>query len=164
MYAAVDQYLQTLLTFVPRNKANRFTRDYIALIHVPAHGAEKVYSLVHGDDSAVLTVAAYKEAVWEVVESFEGKPGMKPELDALQAQVESEHPALEYLESDTLAACQNYSDGQAGLDYFLMLWQKDGESGVVECYEPYSRDDYAWASVIGALQTLSSQFEYAMNE
>lgn len=162
MISAVDRYLNTLLTFVPRNKANRFTRDYIALIHVPADGPEKVHSLVLGDDQPLLTVASYKHPVWEIVEDFEEAEASKPELDALQAQIAEDHPVLEYLDTRTLKSCDNYSDGQAGLDYFLMLWQKDGESGVVECYEPYSRDDYAWATVIGAIQVLSSQFEYAL--
>lgn len=162
MISAVDQYLQTLLTFVPRNSANRFVKDYIALVHVPAVGAEKVYSLVFGERRPLLTVASYQSAVWETVETLgvEGSP--KPELDALQAQVASDHPALDYLGSECLASCDNYSDGRAGLDYYLMLWQRDGETGVVECYEPYSRDDYAWSSVIGALQVLTSQFEYAI--
>lgn len=162
MFSAIDQYLKTLLTFVPRNKANRFTKDYIALIHVPAVGAEKVYSLILDKAQPVFTVAAYKSAVWEIVDGFSDASAAKPELDALQAQVDAGHPALDYLDNETLKSCDNYSDGRAGLDYFLMLWQRDGESGVVECYEPYSRKDYSWASVIGAMQLLSSQFEYAM--
>lgn len=164
MLSAVDQYLQTLLTFVPRNKANRFTKDYIALIHVPADGPEKVYSLVQHEAQPLLTVASYKTAVWEIVEDLGSGSIKKPALDALQAQVENDHPALDYLGADTLKRCGNFSDGQAGLDYYLMLWQSEGESGVVECYEPYSRDDYSWATVIGALQVLSSQFEYALTK
>lgn len=162
MISAVDQYLQTLLTFVPRNKENRFTKDYVALIHVPAVGPEKVYSLVLDKSQPFLTVAAYKSAVWEVLEGFDGAEKGKPELDALQAQVDPAHPVLDYLDSESLQSCENYSDGRAGLDYYLMLWQRDGDSGVVECYEPYCRDDYSWSSVIGALQVLSSQFDYAL--
>lgn len=162
MFSAVDQYLQTLLTFVPRNQANRFTKDYVALIHVPAEGPEKVYSLVQDEEQPILTVAAYQSAVWEIVDGFSGNSSQKPELDALQAQLESDHPALDYLQARTLRSCENFSDGRAGLDYYLMLWQQEGESGVVECYEPYSRDDYAWATVIGAFQVLASQFEYAL--
>jgi len=162
MLSAVDRYLQTLLTFVPRNKANRFIKDYVALIHVPAQGPEKVYSLVQDEEQPLLTVAAYKSAVWEVLDGFEGESGQKPELDALQAQVDRDHPALDYLDARTLRNCENFSDGQPGLDYYLMLWQMHGETGVVECYEPYSRDDYSWATVIGAMQVLSSQFEYAI--
>ncbi len=162
MFSAVDQYLQTLLTFVPRNSANRFTKDYVALIHVPAVGPEKVYSLILDEAQPILTVAAYKSAVWEVVDTFGAEGANKPELDALQAQVDSDHPALDYLRTQTLKSCENHSDGQAGLDYYLMLWQRDGETGVVECYEPYSRNDYSWSTVIGAMQVLSSQFEYAL--
>lgn len=162
MFSAVDQYLQTLLTFVPRNNANRFTKDYLALIHVPAVGPEKVYSLVLDERQPILTVAAYKTAVWEHVDAF-GEEGFdKPELDALQAQVSPTHPVLDYLGSRTLKACSNYSDGQPGFDYYLMLWQREGETGVVECYEPYSRNDGSWSTVIGAMQVLASQFEYAM--
>ncbi|MDQ8185975.1 hypothetical protein [Pelagicoccus sp. SDUM812002] len=162
MISAVDQYLKTLLAFVPRNAANRFTKDYIALIHVPAVGPEKVYSLVLDEAQPMLTVASYKSAVWEIVEDYANEDAAKPELDALQAQVAQDHPAFYYLDSETLKLCDNYSDGRAGLDYYLMLWQRDGETGVSECYEPYSRDDYAWASVIGAMQVLASQFEYAI--
>ncbi len=162
MISAVDQYLKTLLTFVPRKSANRFTKDYVALIHVPAVGPEKVYSLVMDETQPLLTVAAYKSAVWEAIESFGAEAARSPELDALQAQVERDHPALDYLDSKTLMSCDNYSDGRAGLDYYLMLWQRDGETGVVECYEPYSREDYSWSTVIGAMQVLSSQFEYAI--
>jgi hypothetical protein len=96
------------------------------------------------------------------VETFGKEGASKPELDALQAQVAADHPALDYLLPDTLKSCDNYSDGRAGLDYYLMLWQRDGETGVVECYEPYSREDYSWSTVIGAMQVLSSQYEYAI--
>lgn len=159
MITAVDRYLKSLLTFVPRNAANRFTRDYLALIHVPAHGPEKVYSLVFDAPKPILTVASYQSAVWEVIESVQEQT---PELDALRVELEADHPALDYLKPRSLSQCHNYSDGRAGLDYYLLLWQRDGEAGVVECYEPYSRDDYSWATVIGALQVLASQFEYAL--
>ena len=139
MISAVDHYLKTLLAFVPRNQANRFTKDYIALIHVPAIGPEKVYSLVLDKAQPIFTLAAYKSAVWEVVDSFGGEQSEKPELDALRAEVSSDHPALDYLDAETLGSCLNYSDGQPGLDYYLMLWQRDGETSVVECYEPYFR-------------------------
>lgn len=162
MISAIDRYLQTLLTFVPRSGANnRFPKDYVALIYVPANGPEKVYSLVQHDKQPVLTIASYREAVWELVDAFEGEKWQRPELEAIQAEVAPGHPALDFLDTDSLRACRSYSDGRAGLDYYLMLWQRDGESNVVECYEPYSRDDSAWSTVIGSLQLLSSQFEYA---
>lgn len=164
MISAVDQYLKTLLTFVPRNLANRFAKDYIALIHVPAEGAEKVYSLVLDRDQPLLTIASCKTALWESLVPTGGEGRLGAELDALQAQVDWDHPAFDYLDEKSLRSCENYSDGQAGLDYYLMLWQRDGKSGVVECYEPYCREDNSWSCVIGALQVLSSQFEYAMGE
>lgn len=161
MISAIDQYLQTLLTFVPRNgTTNRFPKDYVALIHVPAVGAEKVYSLVFNESRPVFTLASYQETVWELVENYDGENWKRPELDALQAQLDVAHPALDYLNAGTLSGCRNFSDGRAGLDYYLMLWQRDGESGVVECYEPYCRNDRAWETVIGSLQVLASQFEY----
>ncbi|MBC2606040.1 hypothetical protein [Pelagicoccus albus] len=162
MNSPVDEYLDALLAFVPRNRSNRFTKDYIALIHVPAQGAEKVYSIVHDDVKSLLTVASFQKPLWERLDSDAASLGPKPELDALQAEVESDHPVMDYLQSSSLRLCESYGDGRPGLDYYLMLWQKDGEAGVVECYEPYSREDYSWAKVIGAMQVLASQFEYEL--
>lgn len=162
MISAIDHYLQTLLTFVPRNeKTNRFAKDYVALIHVPAEGSEKVFSLVFDELRPVFTVASYKETVWELVDQYDGENWKRPELDALQAQFDDTHPVLEYLDAEQLRNCANFSDGRAGLDYYLMLWQREGESGVVECYEPYCRNESSWKTVIGSLQVLASQFEHA---
>lgn len=158
MISRIERYLEALLSFVPRNAGSRFSRDFVALIHVPADGPEQVYSLTLGCDP-ILTVARYRETVWDLLES--GGPGSMPELDALQAQVPSDHPVFEYLDREALSACENVSDGMAGLDYYLMIWQKDGVADVVECWEPYGRDQEDWLSVIGALQTLSGQYEYA---
>jgi hypothetical protein len=160
MISAVDRYLDTLLAFVPQKKANRFPTNYLSIIHVPAEGPEKVYSLLLDAKQPVLTVASYQSAVWQTVEQL-GTPSGRPELDALQATVEADHPVFDYLTIDHLRDCGNHSDGQPGMDYYLMLWQKDGEANVVECYEPYAREDRSWLTVVGALQALSSQFEYA---
>lgn len=161
MSSAVDQYLKTLLAFVPKNKANRFTKDYIALVHVPAFGSEKVYSLVLDEENPMLTIADYESPLWEFVDS-DGEFGDKPGVDALQVEVAKDHPVFEYLGTETLKSCQNFSESQPGLDYYLMLWQKNGEAGVVECYEPYARGVHAWTRLIGAMQVLASQFEYAL--
>jgi hypothetical protein len=88
----------------------------------------------------------------------------RSEVDALQVVLECDHPAFGFLDLDTLRSCENVSDGGAGMDYYLMLWQKDDEAGVVECWEPYAREDRGWLTIIGALQALSSQFEYAMSQ
>ncbi|MDQ8202566.1 hypothetical protein [Pelagicoccus sp. SDUM812003] len=163
MISAVEKYLETLLAFVPRQTGGRFSKDYISLIHVPAHGPEKVYSLVMDEQRPLFTLAQYKETVWELVEASQGE--MKsPQIDALQAEVTPDHPAFIFLDHDSVSRCETYGDGGAGLDYYLMLWQMDGESGVVECYEPYVRDNQAWLTVVGALQVLSSEFEYALQE
>lgn len=163
MISAVDRYLNTLLAFVPQRQGRRFAGDYVSLIHVPAAGAEKVYSLVFGEQRHRLTVASYKDAVWQVVEQLEAS-AFGPGVRALQAEIEADHPVCDFLDVDSLRACKSYGDGRPGLDYYLMLWQKDGEADVVECYEPYVRANQAWVSLIGSLQVLSSQFEYALQD
>ena len=164
MISSVEKYLDTLLSFVPRNKGNRLSGDYVSLIHVPVHEAERVYSLTFDDPESLFTVASYKTTLWETAQE-EGMPQSRPELDALQAMVPSDHPVFEFLNVNTLEACENASDGSpAGMDYYLMLWQKDGRASVAECYEPYARENQSWLTVIGGLQALSSQFEYAVLE
>lgn len=160
MISTVERYLETLLSFVPRSVGSRFSGDFVAVIHVPADGPEQVYSLTL-DSDPVLTVARYRETVWDLLESAESGCASAPQLDALQAQVPSDHPVFEYLDRSALAACENISDGIPGLDYYLMIWQKDGAADVVECWEPYGRDQEEWLTVIGALQALSGQYEYA---
>lgn len=166
MILSVETYLDTLLAFVPQKKGNRFGNDYVSLIHVPAHGPERVYSLTHGKERSVLTVASYQEAVWEALQSAANgvDEDYHPQLDAMQAVVDVDHPVFTFLGADTLRSCGNASDGQPGMDYYLMLWQKDGEASVVECWEPYDRNLEHWLTVIGALNALSSQFEHAIAE
>ncbi len=161
MIISIDKYLDALLSFIPR-RGNRLSNDYVSLIHVPATGPERVYSLRYDNDSPLFTVANYRETVWEVLERCEVESiEARPELDALQATLSLQHPVFAFLDSAALAACGNFSDGRSGMDYYLMLWQKDGQANVVECWEPYARNDEAWLTVIGALQTLFGQFEYA---
>ena len=160
MEFTVDTYLETLLAFVPKNTGKRLGCDYVSLIHVPARGPERIYSLSFDDEAPVLTLAQFRETVWEVLQGREsGSAQMRPNIDAIQAQVPHDHPIFDFIDGDTLRSCGNYSDGQAGLDYYLMVWQKDGEANVVECWEPYGRGSQAWLTVIGALQALSSQYE-----
>jgi len=162
MTSAIDQYLQTLFAFVPQSGTNRRpSMDYVALAHVPAVGSEKVYSLAFRGSRPLFTLAEYRQPVWELINASAGALAEKPELEAIQAEVDAEHPVISFLELADLQACGNFSESIPGSDYYLMLWQRQGKAGVVECYEPYSRDDSAWANVIGALQVLSSQFEYA---
>lgn len=163
MISSVDRYLNALLAFVPQRKGHRYSNDYVSVIHVPAEGPERVYSLVFGAEKHLLTVASYKDAVWEVIEELEASP-FGPGVNALQADVELDHPVCDFLDVDSLRSCESFSDGRPGLDYFLMLWQKDGEANVVECYEPYARGSQPWLMVVGALQVLSSQFEYALQD
>lgn len=163
MISAVEKYLETLLAFVPRQKANRLSKDYISLIHVPGNGPERVYSLVLDEERPLLTVAQYKETVWELIESGSSQ-GKSPEIDALQAEVPADHPAFIFVDKASLSRCESYGEGCNGLDYYLLIWQVDGESGVVESYEPYARENQAWLTVVGALQVLSSEFEYALME
>ena len=160
MISTVEHYLETLLAFVPSKKNGRFSGDYVSLIHVPAQGAECVYTLTFGA-TPCLTVARYRDAVWEIVDHVSQGGGERPQLDALQAIVPADHPVFGFLDAEAIVACDNHSDGGSGLDYYLMLWQREGMADVVENWEPFSRDDQAWTNVIGALQTLAGQYEYA---
>ena len=165
MISVVEKYLETLLAFVPRKRGGRLSKDYISLIHVPAHGPEKVYSLVLDEERPMLTIASYKQAVWEALEDAQISPeSYTPEIDALQVELSPDHPAFIFLDRESVSRCESYGDGGNGLDYYLMLWQIDGELGVVESYEPYARESQPWLTVVGALQVLSSEFEYALKE
>lgn len=154
----LDSYLDSLLAFVPKSRGNRAAGDYLALIHVPVAGPERVYSLRYDDEHPVLCVASYRESLWDLVDAEEGA---RPDLDALQVALPADHPALDFLGLDALSACRNYSDGRPGMDYYLMIWQRQGEADVVECWEPYLRRQDAWAQIIGAMQVLASQYERA---
>jgi len=160
----IDQYLSMLLSFTPCHKRNsRFSGDYVSLIHVPANGPEQVYSVVFNDDSNVLTLARYCETVWEFLEDCElvGSNDRSPEVNVLQVNIEKDHPVFNFLDLPLLRECQDHSDGEQGMDYYMLMWQKDGHASVVENWEPYGRDDFNWMSLIGSMEVLASQFEYA---
>ena len=163
MILSVDKYLDALLSFVPRKRGNRLVGDYVALIHVPAAGPERVYSLSFDNEHPFFTVANYRETVWELLQNQGDREiQTRPNLDALRAEVSTEHPVFAFLDVASLSACGNVSDGRPGMDYYLMLWQKDGQANVVECWEPYARNDEAWLTVVGALQALYSQYQFAV--
>ncbi|MBT3481675.1 MAG: hypothetical protein HN457_09635 [Opitutales bacterium] len=160
----IDQYLSSLLSFTPcRKRNNRFSGDYVSLIHVPANGPEQVYSVVFNDDSNVLTLARYCETVWELLEDCElvGSDDRSPEVDVLQTKVKPDHPVFNFLNRSLLQECQDHSDGERGMDYYMLMWQKDGQGSVAECWEPYGRNDFNWMALVGSMELLASQFEYA---
>lgn len=162
MIISIDNYLDALLSFIPRSRSNRLSGDYISLIHVPAMGPERVFSIRFDERTPLFTVASYRQTVWELLERSGPAPvETRPELDALQATLSADHPVFSFLDAAALSACQNVSDGCPGMDYYLMLWQKDGLAQVVECWEPYARNEESWLTVIGALQALYGQFQYA---
>ncbi len=164
MNVDIDQYLSTLLSFTPgHSHENRIGGDYVSLIHVPASGQEKVYSIAFGDEVNVLTVAQYHETIWEYMKAGIDSELAEtvPKLNVLQVEVELAHPVFNIVGKNLLTRCENHSDGGQGLDYYLLMWQKSGSASVVECWEPYGRNDDEWITVIGAIEVLSSQFEYA---
>lgn len=164
MNADIDRYLSTLLSFTPGHKrGNRIGGDYASLIHVPVSGPERVYSIAFGEEVNVLTTAKYQETLWDALEESDSDfiDSLRPQVDVLQAEVGADHPVFEFLEVESLSACANFSDGAPGLDYYLLMWQHSGQASVVECCEPFGRDELNWISMIGAMQTLVSQYEFA---
>ena len=164
MLMTIDNYLSTLLAFAHGGQKGRASQgDYVSLIHVPVEGPESVYSLSLDDRQPMLSLARYKETVWEYVRAMSDRErDFQPRVDLLRAAVEEGHPVFNFLSREALEGCVNYGDGQPGLDYFLLMWQRDGACDVVECWEPYGRQDLSWMTLIGALQALSSQYEYAL--
>jgi hypothetical protein len=90
-----------------------------------------------------------------------GSEDRSPEVNVLQANIEKDHPVFNFLDLPLLTKCQDHSDGEQGMDYYMLMWQKDGQASVVECWEPYGRDDFHWMPLIGSMEVLASQFEYA---
>ncbi len=164
MNTEIDRYLSTLLSFTPAQRGDsRMGEDYVSLIHVPVSGPEEIYSIVFGEHENLLTTARYRSALWETLDYETDDPLAEPapSVDVVQAQVESTHPIIEFLGPDQLSGCENYSDGGPGMDYYLLMWQRDGLASVVECWEPYGRDSENWNTVIGAARVLASQYEHA---
>lgn len=161
----IDRYLSTLLAFTPSSKRNnRVGGDYVSLIHVPANGPEQVYSVAFNETSNLLTLARYQEPVWRFLEDCEllGFEDASPEVNVLQSEVERTHPVFEFIDLPLLLECQDHPDGEAGLDYYMLMWQKDGNASVVECWEPYGREDSSWVTLIGSMEALASQIEYSV--
>ncbi len=162
MENAIDRYLDTLLSFVPRDSGDgRGKADHATLIHVPGEGPERVYRISLDERSPTLTSARYRETVWEYIDSEDVE---RPRVDVLTAPVPMNHPVFEYFEMPFLKNCESRPDGCPGMDYFLLMWRVGTHSSTVECWDPLGREDYEWTSIVGAFQALSSQFEYeAMN-
>jgi len=166
MTDSIDDYLEALLAYAPSVQDAHFgCRESVSLIQVPAGESETVYTITFREKDAVLTVVRFKKAVWEEIcdsALVEGSP--RPQVEVLRAEVDFDHPVFDYLNGDTFDQCENLSDGRPGMDYYMLL-REDGEAGAVaECWEPYRKQNQAWMTVIGAMQALSSQFEYKVNE
>ena len=166
MTGSINDYLDALLSFAPTVRDGHFgCRESVSLIHVPAGGSETVYTITYREQDTVLTVARFKKAVWEeVCDSSLVDATPRPEVEVLRAEVAHDHPVFDYLNGDTFDQCENFSEGSPGMDYYMLL-RDDGQMGAVaECWEPYRIQNQPWMTVIGAMQVLSSQFEYEVNE
>lgn len=163
----MDRYLSLLLAFVPTGeKGVRRRRDYLSLIHGPACGPERVYSLAFGADSHRFTLSRFREAIWSSLDknSQVGDSLLSPEVDVLQTEAEASHPVFDIVDTRLLRNCQTDNFGGSGLDYYLLMWQKDGQRAVVECWEPFGREKSHWITLIGALEVLASQYEFACSD
>ncbi len=167
MNVNIDRYLTTLLSYTPGHKrGSRIGGDYVSLIHVPVAGPEEVYSVAFGEKGNFLSHAKYRETIWKYLESCDANEtvDIQPLVNVLQAEVDPSHPVFKFIDLSLLRRCENRNDGCSGLDYYLLMWQKDGCASVVECWEPYGRNIESWITLIGAMQVLTSQYEYAMIE
>ncbi|MAM92798.1 MAG: hypothetical protein CMI15_15195 [Opitutaceae bacterium] len=163
----MDRYLSSLLAFVPTGgKGIRRGPDYMSLIHAPADGPERVYSLVFGKDSHRFTLSRFREAIWSSLEKSSqiGVSTGSPEVDVVQTEAEASHPVFEILTTALLEDCETDSLGGSGLDYYMLMWQKDGLGSVVACWEPFGRQKSHWITLIGALEVLASQYEFACSD
>jgi hypothetical protein len=163
----MDRYLSLLMAFVPGGgKGVLRGRDYLSLIHAPARGPERVYSLGFGADSHRFTLSGFREAIWSSLDknAQTGDSLPSPEVDVLQAETEASHPVFEIINTTLLENCRTDSFGGSGLDYYLLMWQKDGQGAVVECWEPFGRQKSHWITLIGALEVLASQYEFACSD
>lgn len=163
----MERYLSSLLAFVPAGgKGARRGREYLSLIHAPAQGPERVYSLVFGKDSHRFTLSRFREAISSSLEKNSQFTNSmpRPEVDVLLAETESSHPVFEILTTALLENCETDSFGGSGLDYYLLMWQKDSRKAVAECWEPFGRQKSHWITLIGALEVLASQYEFACSD
>ena len=85
-------------------------------------------------------------------------------MDVVQTEAEASHPVFEILTTALLEDCETDSLGGSGLDYYMLMWQKDGWGSVVECWEPFGRQKSHWITLIGALEVLASQYEFACSD
>lgn len=161
MQNAIERYLETLLSFIPRDAVEgRANKDYATLIYIPAVGAERVYRITLDRLCPQFTTARYRETVWEYVEK---ESRARPSVDLLTSDVATDHPVFEYLNGECFGQCENCPDGYAGQDYVLMMWRVGGRKSTVECWDPLCRESGMWPSVVGAFAALSGQCEYAAN-
>lgn len=156
MSYTIDRYLSTLLAFTSaRSNEVRDAGDFACLIQVPANGAESVHNVSLQSSKPLYTLAAFEQSVSTCIEAGEW---IQPSVDVIQAQISEGHPALEFLCESFLKDCSDFSDGCAGLDYYLLIYQFGSEMQTVECWEPYGRNNSAWKQVIGAFQVLGNHF------
>ena len=163
----MDRYLSSLLAFVPTGgKGVRCGRDYLSLIHVPACGPESVFSLDFGEERHRFTLSRFRNAIWTSLDKNFQKThsARSPEVDVLQSEAEATHPVFEILDTALFGDCKSDSFGGSGLDYYLLMWQKEGRGAVVECWEPFGRQKSHWMTLVGALEVLASQYEFACSD
>ena len=163
----MDRYISSLLAFIPKGgKGARRGRDYLCLIHAPTCGPESVFSLDFGEERHRFTLSRFRNAIWTSLDKNFQKTNSarSPEVDVLQSEAEATHPVFGILDTALLGNCKSDSFGGSGLDYYLLMWQKEGRGGVVECWEPFGRQKSHWITLVGALEVLASQYEFACSD
>ena len=85
-------------------------------------------------------------------------------MDVLQSEVEATHPVFENLDTMILGNCKSDKFRGSSLDYHLLMWQKEGRGAVVECWEPFERKKSDLITLVGALEVLASQYEFACSD
>ena len=163
----MDRYISSLLAFVPKGgKGARRGRDYLSLIHAPTCVPESVFSLDFGEKRHRFTLSRFRNAIWTSLDKNFQKTNSarSPEVDVLQSDAEATHPVFGILDTVLLVNCKSDSVVGSGLDYYLLMWQKEGRGGVVECWEPFGRQKSHWIMLVGALEVLASQYEFACSD
>ncbi|TVR53942.1 MAG: hypothetical protein EA425_02755 [Puniceicoccaceae bacterium] len=152
-------YLKTLLEAAAEEDARSLLDgDYVCLVRIPVERPEEVFLAGLGEDNLHLSVLRFEEIVWQrLATAPEGDHGVWADLQAESSacDLEGDHPFAAFLAPEQLRACQAFSEGGPGMEYYMLFWNKGDQKGVSECWEPYGRLQHPWMQLISAFQSAS---------
>lgn len=157
MTGSLDRYLSTLLTYTAASSSSlRESGDFACLIHVPANGTEKVYSVGLNERTVLFSHTDFQQTVSEYLKSGGGS---KPSVKVVQSSLSGSNPAFDYLSDWTLRKCVDTGENQGSSDYYLLILSLGGQMRSTECWEPFSGEVTAWKDVIGSFEVLGEHFK-----